>query len=273
LRALSAEYPIWLCDVWGVVHNGHHIFERACDCLTRHRENGGHVILLTNSPRSHVGVEAQLDEMGVPRAAWDGIVTSGDVTRDLMIHQSSSRLFHIGPDRDQSIFEGLAIERVPLDEASAIICTGLFDEFSESPGDYRALLQPAINRTVPFICANPDLVVRKGTTLIPCAGAIAQVYGEMGGTVLMAGKPYKPIYDLALERAAVAPDRSKALATHCLAIGDGIDTDIRGAANQGIAVVLISDGINAPGTDLKRVALEQVPHATIVADMPELAWD
>jgi HAD superfamily hydrolase (TIGR01459 family) len=273
LKALSAQYPIWFCDVWGVIHNGHDVFENASVCLCAHRANGGYVILLTNSPRTHSGVENQLDEIGVPRAAWDAIVTSGDVTRDLMVHQSSPKLYHIGPDRDQSLFQGLPIERVPIEDASAIICTGLFDEFSETGEDYRALLQPAIDRKLPFICANPDLVVRKGKVLLPCAGAVAKVYKDMGGTVLMAGKPFPPIYDLAFERGAQGTGRQLPIDRLCLAIGDGIDTDIRGAADRGIACVLISDGINTRGSDLKADALRRVPHATIVADMPELAWD
>jgi HAD superfamily hydrolase (TIGR01459 family) len=264
VKALSSRYPVWFCDVWGVIHDGYAPFAGAVEALQQHRLAGGRVVLLTNSPRSHVGVEHQLDEIGVPRDAWDMIVTSGDVTRTLMAQHA--KLYHIGPSRDLSLFEGLNVQRVDLDEASAIICTGLVHEFDEKPEDYRWLAATARDRGLPFICANPDKVVRKGTRLLYCAGAIAELYAELGGVVLMAGKPFAPIYELAMAKAEVATPGD------VLAIGDGIDTDIRGAAGFGLASVLITAGINETGDDPVEAVQVRVPGAQVVAAMAQLHW-
>lgn len=264
MKALSSRYPVWFCDVWGVIHNGYAPFAPAVDALQQHRKAGGQVVLLTNSPRSHVGVEYQLDEIGVPRDTWDLIVTSGDVTRTLMVQHS--KLYHLGPSRDLSLFEGLPVKRVDLDEASAIICTGLVHEFDEKPEDYRWLAATAKDRSLPFICANPDKVVRKGTRLLYCAGAIAELYAELGGEVLMAGKPFAPIYDLAMVKSGVTTPGD------VLAIGDGIETDIRGAKDFGLACVLITSGINEAGDDPLAVVQQQVPGVQVVESMAQLAW-
>ncbi len=271
MKALSQRHRVWFCDVWGVVHNGYQPFPRAVDALIKHRKAGGIVVLLTNSPRSSVGVEHQLDEIEVDREAWDAVVTSGDVTRTLMMEQSNGKLYHIGPSRDLSLFEGLPVERVDLADANAIICTGLVHELEEKPEDYRWLAATARDRNLPFICANPDKVVRKGDALIYCAGAVADVYASLGGTVLMAGKPYAPIYQLAERKAWDIAGRTLGR-LDVLAIGDGPDTDIKGASDFGIAVVLISSGINHGGAGLEAEVRAKFPLARIVGSMADLAW-
>jgi HAD superfamily hydrolase (TIGR01459 family) len=271
LKALSATYPVWFCDVWGVVHDGYKPFAAAADALQRHRGNGGTVVLLTNSPRTAAGVERQLGDIGVARDCWDMIVTSGDVTRTLMVEHGKGKLFHLGPDRDLSLFEGLDLERVAFDAAKAVICTGLFREFEEKPEDYLPQLRAMLQRSLAMICANPDKVVRKGENLIYCAGALAELYSEIGGTVYMAGKPYRPIYELAVEQCASALGKPVET-SRILAIGDGITTDIKGASDFGLAAVVISGGINERG-DVTRQLDKLAPHPRIAGIYPELIWN
>jgi HAD superfamily hydrolase (TIGR01459 family) len=270
LKDLSATYPVWFCDVWGVLHDGYRPFPAAVDALQRHRGNGGTVVLLTNSPRTATGVEQQLGDIGVAGNCWDEVVTSGDVTRTLMVDHGHGKLFHLGPDRDLSLFEGLDVERVAFDEAKAVICTGLFREFEEKPDDYLPQLRAMLQRSLAMICANPDKIVRKGESLIYCAGALAELYAEMGGKVYMAGKPYRPIYDLAVERCSVVRGKNVS-ATDILAIGDGIDTDITGARDFGLAAVVISGGINEQGDVTRQLGL-LIPYPKIAGIFPVLIW-
>ncbi|NJM31203.1 MAG: TIGR01459 family HAD-type hydrolase [Rhizobiales bacterium] len=176
MHELSSRYPVWFCDIWGVVHDGHTPNPATSDTLSRHRANGGIVILVTNSPRSNVGVEKQIAAIGVPRATHDAIVTSGDVTRTLIEEHGGGRIFHLGPERDHSIFEGLDVQRVPLDDAKAVLCTGLFNDRTETPDDYRELLASIKSRDLEMICANPDKIVRIGSRILFCAGALADAY-------------------------------------------------------------------------------------------------
>ncbi len=274
MKTISATYPVWFCDIWGVVHNGYKPFANTVATLARHRANGGIVVLVSNSPRSEAGILKQLDEIGVARNAYDAAVTSGDVTRNLMAEAPSHRLFHLGPDRDTSIFQGLAVERVPLAEAGAVICTGLFHDDRETPDDYEALLTEMKARKLPMICANPDKMVRKGDKLLYCAGALAERFATMGGAVSMAGKPFAPIYELARKKAEVARG-GPVSAAEILAIGDGPETDIRGAANQGVACLYVSGGVRDHASDMAaelRHIQNLVPQARIVAAVPELLW-
>ncbi len=257
------RYPVWFCDIWGVIHNGIAPFPSAIDALIKHRRNGGTVILVSNSPRTSSGVDLQLREIGVDRASHDAIVTSGDVTRVLVVSHGAGPVYHLGPERDQSIFHGLAVARAPLAEAHAVLCTGLFDDSTETPEDYAPLLKEMRELDLTMICANPDKTVRKGNRILHCAGSLADAYGSMGGSVLMAGKPFRPIYDLAIEEAARIRGGAVPL-THVLAIGDGPETDIRGAAAYGIDAVLVAE----TEQDVKRA----IPEARIVATMRQLAW-
>ncbi len=263
--ALSAQYPIWLCDVWGVVHDGHRPIASAVAALVRHRAEGGKVIFITNAPRPMATIQAQLDEIGVARDAYDDMVTSGDVTRALMQEHGAQGLYHLGPEMDLPLFDGLGVKRVALEQAGAVVCTGFFDEANETAQDYLPQLRNMKRLGLTMICANPDKVVRKGNLILPCAGAIAEEYEMMGGKVLMAGKPYAPIYDLALLRAGVT-NRAKVLA-----IGDGPDTDVKGAMANGLPVIFVSGGINMgadPGAEVKL----KYPSANILCVMPELYW-
>ncbi|TYR32001.1 TIGR01459 family HAD-type hydrolase [Mesorhizobium microcysteis] len=236
-------YAAILCDVWGVVHNGVSVFPQAVSALRAARDRGCAVVLITNSPRPRQGVIEQLEIIGVPRDAWDGIVTSGDVTRDL-IRAGSRRVFHLGPDRDLMIYDGLDVELVEEFEAHAIVCTGLFDDETETPEDYAEMLQRLRARNLPFICANPDIVVERGDRLIWCAGALARDYAQLGGRTEIAGKPHRPIYEASLKVAAETLGRDLSR-SEVLAIGDGMFTDVKGAADFGLDVLYVSGGIHA----------------------------
>jgi HAD superfamily hydrolase (TIGR01450 family) len=242
LADISARYDVILCDVWGVLHNGIDPFPLAGIALSAARENGATVVLVTNSPRPRPGVETQLGAIGVLDTAYDSIVTSGDVTRRL-IAEGPRKVFLLGPDRDLPLLEGLNVERVGEAEAEVIVCTGFFDDETETPEDYRDMLTGWQRRNVPFICANPDLVVERGERLIPCAGAMAALYAELGGETRIAGKPHRPIYEAALAEAqSIRGSFDKA---RVLAIGDGMPTDVRGALSAGFDLLYISDGIHA----------------------------
>jgi len=241
---LAGGYDVVLSDVWGVIHNGIAATAPACDALTRFRGQGGTVMLITNAPRPGEVVTRFLDKLAVQRSAYDGIVSSGDVTRAAMAARPDKHVFHIGPERDLPIFDGLGLDFVPLSQADYVVCTGLRDDEVETPENYRAELGELLRRKMFMLCGNPDLVVERGDRLIYCAGAIADLYGALGGEVLYAGKPHPPIYDLAMQR--VAGLRSARPAKRrVLAIGDSVRTDLRGATGFGLDCLFVTAGIHA----------------------------
>jgi HAD superfamily hydrolase (TIGR01459 family) len=241
---LVPSYDVVLSDVWGVVHNGVAAYPQAGEALTRFRQGGGTVVLVSNSPRPGKPVTQQLDHLGVIRTAYDDIVTSGDVTRAVLGERTGDNVFHIGPERDLSIFEGLDIRFTPLEGADCVVCSGLFDDEAETPEDYRELLAKVRARGLLMICGNPDVVVERGDRLVYCAGAIADLYGTLGGEVIYAGKPYRPIYDLALARSAALRGETTDL-ERVLAIGDSVRTDFKGALALGIDCLFVTAGIHA----------------------------
>lgn len=243
LAEIVGGYDALLCDVWGVIHNGVAANRDACAALAAARRAGKAVILVTNSPRPRGTVQMQLDRIGVPREAYDAMATSGDVTRDL-IAAGPRRVLHIGEERDLSIFDGLDVELVEEAEAQAVVCSGPYDDENDAPEDYLPLLQRLRGRNLPFVCANPDIVVERGDKLVWCAGAIARDYARLGGRTLIAGKPHRPIYDNALALAAETLKRPVA-AARCLAIGDGVLTDAKGATDNGVDLLYIAEGVHA----------------------------
>jgi HAD superfamily hydrolase (TIGR01459 family) len=243
LDMLFPRYGALLCDVWGVVHNGEKHFPAAAAALQRARAAGLAVVLITNSPRRSKDVADQLRMIGVPEGSFDRIVSSGDVTREL-IAEGPRRIFHIGPDRDFNLYDGLDVELVEEFEADSVVCTGPYNDDVETPDDYRDLLMRLRARNLPFICANPDIVVERGERLIWCAGAIARDYAQLGGRTLIAGKPHAPIYRAALKAAGEVAGHDLAL-SDALAIGDGMMTDVKGGADNGFDVLYVSGGIHA----------------------------
>jgi HAD superfamily hydrolase (TIGR01459 family) len=242
--ALAPDYDVVLSDVWGVVHNGVAAFPPACEALTRFRDKGGRVVLITNAPRPNGVVARQVEQFGAPRSIYDAIVSSGDVTRSEIAKRPGQTLLHVGPKRDLTIFEGLDVTFAGVESADYVICSGLFHEDTETPEDYRPLLQQMLARKLFMVCGNPDVVVERGETLLYCAGAIADLYAKMGGEVLYAGKPYAPIYDLAIQLAEQARGH-KVDRKRVLAIGDSVRTDFTGAASYGIDCLFVTAGIHS----------------------------
>ena len=242
LADVTRGYDVILSDVWGVVHNGARSYPAACAALAREREAGRTVVLITNSPRRWRSVVAQMRSLGVPDETYDRIVTSGDVTRHL-VAAGPRRVFFIGLEREHDLFADLDIELVGEDEAEVVLCTSPYDDDVEGPDDYRDLLARLRKRDLPFICANPDMMVERGDRLVYCAGALAKAYADLGGRTLIAGKPHRPIYDAAMEEAAA--ERGSVDRSAVLAIGDGLATDVRGAQDFGLDVLYVSSGIHA----------------------------
>jgi HAD superfamily hydrolase (TIGR01459 family) len=273
VAALADGSDAWICDVWGVLHNGVSSFRAASDACRCFRERGGVVVLLSNAPRPAASVLPYLDALGVPREAYDAIVTSGDLARKLVREHRAEPLFHLGPERDLPLFDGLGVRFTEASNARLVVCTGLFDDVHETPEDYYEKLAALAYRNVPMICANPDLTVERGERLVYCAGALAEAYERLGGPVIYAGKPHLPVYVLVMEEieklkgSAVPKER-------ILAIGDGIRTDIRGAANAGVPSLFIASAIHVDGP-LDSVILSrlfEVGEPRPVAAMLALAW-
>lgn len=256
LADVSSQYRVVFCDLWGCLHNGREAFPEAVAALQAFRAQGGTVLLLTNAPRPKPSVVRQLDVIGVPHDAYDEVVTSGDAAQYALITGAVGRkVYHLGPEKDHSFFTEFAddlsqtlaseppVTRVPLDQAEGIVCTGLFDDLTETPDDYRATLLYAKTNGLKLLCANPDIVVDYGDTRIYCAGAIAAAFDEMGGESLYFGKPHPPIYDLARRRLEAL--RPNTAAEEILCIGDGIFTDIQGGVGEGLDTLFIADGLAA----------------------------
>jgi HAD superfamily hydrolase (TIGR01459 family) len=242
---LARDYDVLLCDVWGVVHNGIAAFAPACDTLVRFRAGGGTVIFITNAPRPGAAVQIILDGLGVPREAYDAITSSGDVTRSIIANRLGERVFHLGPPRDLPIYAGLDVTFAPVESADYVVCSGLFDDTTETPESYRGLLATMQARSLFMVCANPDIVVERGDALIYCAGALADAYGELGGEVLYCGKPYAPIYAAALDKVAGFRGGEVPPLKRVLAVGDSVRTDLKGAASFGLDSVFVISGIHA----------------------------
>jgi HAD superfamily hydrolase (TIGR01459 family) len=244
LRELVDGVDVVLSDIWGVVHNGLEAFPEACEALHNFRKQGGTVILITNAPRPADSVQRQLRKMGIADDTCDAIVTSGDLTRDFVANHPGRKLFWIGQERHNSVHRGLDPVLAPLEEADYIVCTGLFDDETESAEDYRAMMLEARERQLTLICANPDIVVERGDRLIYCAGAVAELYRELGGEVIFYGKPHRPIYERAIELAAERQSHPIAL-NRVLAIGDSVRTDLAGAHGFGVDCLFVTRGIHA----------------------------
>ena len=248
LSQIGADYDVLFCDLWGCLHNGKQPYPAAVAALQAFRAGGGKVVLMTNAPRPNQFVIAQLDRMGVPRDAWDIVVSSGDAAQEAMFAGAVGRkVWHIGTEKDDGFFDDIPgefadappIHRVSLEEAEGIVATGPFDELTETPGDYHDRLMAARDRGLPMLCANPDVIVDMGETRIYCAGALAEYYEGLGGQSLYFGKPHPPIYDRARRLLDLGPD------ARLLAIGDGVFTDVKGALDQGIDALFVTGGLAA----------------------------
>jgi HAD superfamily hydrolase (TIGR01459 family) len=244
LREIAAGHDALICDVWGVLHDGSRVHSKAADALVRFRDGFGPVVLVSNAPRPVAALLEQFAKLGVPEGCYDAIVTSGAAAHDDLAQRTRDgrlAIYHLGPERDRGIFEDLPVDCVDVARAQIVLCTGLFDDDTETPDDYRELLLACKARGLTLLCANPDIVVQRGGVLVYCAGAIARDYEKIGGEVIYFGKPYAPIYRTVLDVARCCAGRE---IVRPLAIGDGMETDIRGAANMGIEALYIAHGIH-----------------------------
>ena len=268
---IASHYDAVICDVWGVVHNGVDAFHPAIDAIRRFRAERGPAILLSNAPRLADGVESQFERLGIPLDFYDGIVTSGSAARDDLIRRLETRgglpLFYLGPARDNPVFHGLNIRFVDVDAAELVFCTGLLDDESELPEDYLKMLEEFRARELPFLCANPDIVVQRGNRLIYCAGALARLYESLGGRVVYFGKPHRAVFERALEMARRVSPVNKPIV-----IGDGIETDIAGAQILALDALFIAGGIHAGDDEMALATLFRENRVQAVAAMRALSW-
>ena len=275
LRDVVGSAEVLLSDIWGVVHNGLAAFPDACQALHNFRQQGGTVILITNAPRPADSVQRQLRKLEVADEIYDAIVSSGDLTRHFVADHPGQKMFWIGPERDNSIYRGLDPVLSPLEQADYIVCTGLFDDETESAENYRAMLLQARERSLTLVCANPDIVVERGDRLIYCAGAVAELYLEFGGEVIFYGKPHRPIYERAIALASERRGHAVEL-NRVLAIGDSVRTDLAGAQGFGIDCLFVTRGIHSE----EFAGIEQLDPASVRelfghpprALMRELKW-
>jgi HAD superfamily hydrolase (TIGR01459 family) len=273
IAALASTCEAWIVDIWGVMHNGVRAHRSAVEACIAFRAAGGIVVLLSNAPRPFAAVVPHMTSLGVDPQAYDGGVTSGDATRDMISQWQGRPLLHIGPARDMGLFEGYDVRLSTPEAAEAVVCSGLYDDTKETPADYAGLLAGLAARGLPMICANPDIVVERGDQLIYCAGALAADYETRGGKVHYAGKPHPPIYERTLKEIARLKGRPVAK-DKLLCIGDGVETDLRGAYGAGLRSVFIASPIFAPD-GLDAAVLEKLFAATPfapVAALPALVW-
>ena len=282
LSSLAGRYDGWLVDLWGCLHNGVHAHASAVDALVAFRRQGGRVVLLSNAPRTHEAILRQLEAMGVPDCAWDGIMTAGLATRlaleereDSWYAALGSRFWHLGTEGDACLLDGLARERCTgVDDADFVLCCGIRRP-GETLDDIMPELEPALERGLPMLSANPDRFVLRGDVREICAGMIAEAYAARGGSMRQEGKPFPSVYRRCLDMLAGVPRE------RVLAVGDGIATDLVGARDSGIDSVWITGGLPA---HFWGIAPEQVPPQTLVDEacrdhdvtpagiMPMLTW-
>lgn len=253
LAEISDRYDALFCDLWGCVHDGLTPFDEAIAAMQTFRVKGGTVMLVTNAPRPHEPVRRQLESIGVPEDAYDGIATSGDSARAAMFRGAvGENVYFIGQPQDQVFFSPLelienpvTITQVPVEEADGIVCCGPFDSLADLEV-MRPQFLLAKNKGLKLLCANPDIVVDRGDTREWCAGALAQLYTELGGESLYFGKPHPPIYDLARHRLDAL---GKSIPDHrILCVGDGVLTDIDGALGEELDSLFITGGLAARET-------------------------
>jgi len=253
LQPLAGRYDGFLLDLWGTIHDGIRPWAGVVECLLELKRRGKRILLLSNAPRrSYLAIE-RLTEMGVPRAAYDDVLTSGEAAHDALLHRNDDwhrrlgrRLYLLGPRHDDSVLEDVPHERVErLDQADCIVNVGTRRR-TDALGDYEALLDDAARRRLPMICCNPDYEVLRGDDRELCAGAIARRYAELGGDVYYHGKPHAPIYGESMKRLGSSDP------ARVLAVGDALRTDVAGAAAFGMDAVLItSTGILAKELGIK----------------------
>ncbi|MEL7232056.1 MAG: TIGR01459 family HAD-type hydrolase [Pseudomonadota bacterium] len=276
LSELSERYQVILCDVWGVIHNGRKAFEPACEALVEFREQGGQVCLITNAPVPKAQVIRYFEPLGVPAEAFDDCVSSGDATREVLAARQAETFWRMGGDEgwehDRFLYEGLDLRFAGEQDADTILCIGLEDQQQDEPEQYRTRLKAAADRGMEMICANPDKQVRVGDRLYWCAGALAEIFEQESGRVIYPGKPYAPIYNLALKKLGVSGDEFDG--SDVLCIGDSPTTDIQGAQRQGFDSLYVGTGLKEHGANFEQEVRTLLKEYQVEATwaMPQLKW-
>ena len=245
LRTIADRFDYVLLDQWGTLHEGNAVFPAARDCVTRLKAAGKRILVLSNSGKRSASNEERLRRLGLPRAAYDGVLTSGEITWAGLRERAGAPFADLGRScflitrgGDHSIIDGLDLTvAAEIDRADFILLGGLDDDVA-SPEHWRACLTAAAERRLPMLCANPDLIMFSANELIPAPGALARFYETLGGPVAFVGKPHAPIFDAALNRLQ-RPDPARVLM-----IGDSLDHDVAGARRAGMLTVLLSTGVH-----------------------------
>lgn len=249
VRAAAFQYDTFILDLWGVIHDGAQAFPHSRETLRRLKDAGCKTMLLSNAPRRAHVLIAQMDGFGIERDLYGEVMSSGEAVRQAMLDRTDpffaalgTVCYHLGPERDRSIFEDVPVTITDrLDEAEFIVNTGPVD-FADDVGTYESVLAAGVARDLPMVCANPDrVVIRLGQRII-CAGALADRYAELGGRVAMRGKPDAAVYELCLKVLGSHPYRTAV-------VGDALETDMRGAANAGLSGIWVTGGIHAKEVD------------------------
>lgn len=242
----------------------------------RFRDSGGAVCLITNAPTPKDRAIRYFEPLGVPHEAYDDCVTSGDATRELLSQRVGEVFYRMGADagweHDRFLYEGLDLQFGDERNADTVLCIGLEDQENDHPDDYRDRLAEMADRDMQMICANPDIRVRIGDQLVWCAGALAQIFEDEGGTVIYPGKPFDPIYDLALAKLSdlgVEPASNR-----ILCIGDSPGTDMRGAANRGYDGLYVGTGLKQHGADFQQEVTDLLAEYAVSAKwaLEKLSW-
>lgn len=277
LAGIADRFDAIFCDVWGVVHNGRKAFPGSIRALQNFRKQGGRVILITNAPVPREQVERYFEPFGVPRDAYDSLVSSGDTTRAWLAERHGSKVLAIGIDegweRDRRLYDGLDLDFVTDPEAADfIVAMGLRDGFNDRPETYQSELEGYLKHGLPMVVPNPDLQVRVGERLHWCGGILGKMYASLGGDVILTGKPHPPIYQRARELLDEVADVPPAGRT--LAIGDGPATDIRGANQEKMPALYVGTGLHAHDGDFIESVSVLLSREGVTADfaMPELDW-
>ncbi|MEO1643015.1 MAG: TIGR01459 family HAD-type hydrolase [Pseudomonadota bacterium] len=276
LFELSERYEVILCDVWGVIHNGRKAFGPACEALVAFREQGGQVCLITNAPVPKAQVIRYFEPLGVPAGAFNDCVSSGDATREVLTARNAETFWRMGGDEgwehDRFLYEGLDLRFADEEDADIILCIGLEDQQQDEPEQYRTRLKAAVDRGMEMICANPDKQVRVGDRLYWCAGALAEIFEQEGGCVIYPGKPYAPIYDLALKKLGLSSNDLDQSSVLC--IGDSPTTDIQGAQRQSFDSLYVGTGLKEHGANFEQEVRALLKDHQVEATwaMPQLKW-
>lgn len=260
LSEIAHQYDGFIVDLWGVIHDGYKLFDDVLPCLQQLKSQGKTVVFLSNAPRSSGVVIEQLTAFGLPQELYSGVVTSGDLTLDYVRRHEAKTYFHIGlPEKDSSLLVGIGKNPAHQMHESELIIASNFDDARPYLEDYAEDFDLCVDRGIPMVCANPDLLVFRGDVRTLCAGTLAEDYMRRGGEVQFFGKPHPEIYQQLMSRYG---------GQSWLAIGDALATDIKGANAAGVDSLFVKSGIHQHEENLEFAAHDAQPR--YIGDL--LSW-